>query len=62
MDVWYTPLGFGFPLKYRNLAKISEQNPKDDSQRPVVHTKQTFTHRSTDANSPGRNHEIQHQP
>ena len=62
MDVRYTLLGFGLPLKYRKLAKISGQNPKDHSQHPVIHTKQTFTHRSTDANCPGRNHEVQHQP
>jgi len=35
------------------------ERPKDDGQRPVVHTKQTSTYRFTDPNNQGRNHKVQ---
>jgi hypothetical protein len=47
--------------KIEILKKISKQGPQDVRQRPLVHTKQSPTHRSTDVNRSGRNNEIQQQ-
>jgi hypothetical protein len=55
-----TMWGHSLSLKHRNPGDISEQSPQDVSQCPLVHTKQSPTHRPADVDRPGRSNEPQH--
>jgi hypothetical protein len=52
MDVRRNHVGHSLSFEHRNPAEILEQSPQDVSQRPLVHTKQSPTHRSTDRCQP----------
>jgi hypothetical protein len=55
-------MGHGLPIQYHNTTTLLKQSITNNSERTVVHTQQSPTHRCAHINSSRRSYETRHNP